>query len=99
MNLRLVTLSSLCLLGAVSAQTVFPISAEIKQKLQSHPATKELISTANGFLKAEPLDPEKLAPSGRNLSHSASVICHTVGRNLTHWMEALGWAWTLTNDA
>ncbi len=99
MNLRLVTLSSLCLLGAVSAQTVFPITAEIREKLQSHPATKELISTANGFLKAEPLDPEKLAPSGRNLSHSASVICHTVGRNLTNWMEALGWAWTLTNDA
>ncbi|MBR4415204.1 MAG: hypothetical protein IKS67_00445, partial [Victivallales bacterium] len=99
MYFRLATISCLCLTTAIGAQSFLPLTADITAKLKSHPASQEIIRTADSYLKAEPLDPEKLAPSGRNLSHSASVICHTVGRYLTNWMESLGWAWTLTNDA
>ncbi|MBR5840411.1 MAG: hypothetical protein IKZ84_17865 [Victivallales bacterium] len=99
MYFRLATISCLCLTTAIGAQSFLPLTADITAKLKSHPASQDIIRTADSYLKAEPLDPEKLAPSGRNLSHSASVICHTVGRYLTNWMESLGWAWTLTNDA
>lgn len=97
-KMTVLAMAAMCSVGVVEARPLFTVSSEVRAKISADEAFGSLLNSANLYVGEKALDPDKLVPKGRSLSHARNCMNHTIGRTLTNWMEALGWAWTIKGD-
>lgn len=98
MNCCILSVSALCLAVSVSARPLFDFSEETIRKLQEHPASKNVLLEANGYLSVQPMDDNTFTFNSRNKEHELNCFGHYVGRRLQDWMKALGWAYRISGE-